>query len=768
MNSRPGTHASQPTRRALLLAGSGAGLLGVAQVATARRATAAGTRLRLADDGRTRYQVYCGADEDATVQHAANELASYLESITSARFPVVSGEHPPAGEHLLVVGRNNPLTARLSPAVDDAQLGEDGFVLRTVGDTAFIAGENSRGTLYGVYWVLDRVLGVRWFAADYTQIPRERTLDVPRASLSGDHVPRFRYRQVYAGDAADPAYRHHNLLNGNRGFEDQPVPEHLDAWSTYWPADPFGGNWREMVPDQSLWYGGQILAMDPRTREMAAENLVNKLQERVAAGLDPSWGFEQMDADWQPDPESREFADRHGGALSAAVVDLANDVAARVRQEIPDAHLSTQAYWFSFTPPTGIHVGEGVVMTVAPIQANFAHSLFTDDNVEIGEAIETWCGVADQIVLWDYIIDFACYIQPFPDYWAVGEGIKRLARYPQVGGYFGEHAYNAVGAELVQLRTWVLGRLLWDPTLDPDALIREFLRGYYGPAAQPIYRYMRLLQQSVEDTQTRLTFAAPVHSPYLNFDTMRQADELMELAESLVRNDPDVRRHVQAVRLGVDYVILMRASEYERLALLRGIEWSPDWENRLNRLEEEMRAAGLTRYSEGGGTPEDLMRQLRIASAPATPPAAVAGLPLEDWVDYQEPALKLYAPVTTILDDPDASNGYTVRMPGNRPDWGVQLPLAALPTTDTWKLYMAVRADTGTAAPDATAMVAGVWPPFGNERAITVAEVSDGSYYELELPGTYQYDTDRYAWIAPPNAADIPYVYVDRIFAVRV
>jgi hypothetical protein len=741
----------------------------MAQVVAPTRASAAEPRLRLANDGHTRYQVYCGADEDATVQHAASELASYLESITSARFPVVRAEQPPAGEHLLVVGRNNPLTARLSPAVDYATLGEDGFALRTVGDTVYIAGAQSRGTLYGVAWVLDRILGVRWFSAEFTRIPTKRRLDIPRSSLNADEAPRFRYRQIYARDSIDPAYRHHNLLNGNRGFEDHLVSEPLDTWSTYWPADPFGGNWQEMVPDESLWSGGQLLAMDERTRAMAADNLVTKLEERIAAGLDPSWGFEQADRDWQPDPASREFADRHGGALSAVVVDLANDVAARVRQKIPDAHLSTQAYWFSFDAPTDIRTRDGVVMTVAPIQSNFAHSRFAADNAEIGQTIERWCEVADNIVVWDYTIDFACYIQPFPDYWSFGATIQRLADHPQVGGYFAQNAYNAAGTEFAELRTWMLGRLLWDPTQDPDALIREFLRGYYGPAAQTIYSYMKLMWQSVEDTDTRLVFNATVNSPYLHFDTMLRADELMARAEALVQDKPDLRAHVQAVRLCVDYVILMRATEFVRVARLRGLEWDPDLENRLPRFEEEVHVAGLTRSGEFGVTPEQLIRQLRIASAPATAPDTVAGLPLEDWVDYQEPVLKLYGPVTTILDDSGASNGYTVRMPGDRPDWGVQLTLDGLPTDGDWKIYVSVRADTGSAAADATAMVAGVWPPFGNERVITVAEVSDGAYHEVELPGTYQHSTEeiRYVWVAPPDSADIPSVYVDRIFAVR-
>ncbi|MFD2081798.1 Glycosyl hydrolase family 67 N-terminus [Actinopolymorpha cephalotaxi] len=771
MSGNGDTHRSRPTRRSVVAAGgavAGAALTGGSGLAWAAPASAEDRRIRLADNGHTRYQIYCGAGEDATVRHAADELAHYLNAITSARFPVVVSDDPPANPELLVVGRRNPLLRRFG-SLDPANVGEDGFALRTRGRTALIAGVNSRGTLYGVYWLLDRVLGVRWFSADFTTVPHARTLDVATAQLNGDQTPRFTYRQMYAGDAADPAYRHHNLLNGNRGWDDADIPTPLDTWSTYWPASPFGGTWRTMVPDQSLWSGGQILAMDERTRQMAADNLVAAIRKRIADGLDPSIGFDQQDADWQPDPASKTFVDQHGGALSAAVVDLANDVVTRVRKQIPQARISTQAYWFSFTPPTGIKVDDAVVLTVAPIQANFAHSLFADDNLEIGRQIQTWCRLANNIVVWDYLVDFASYIQPFPDYWAMADGIRTMAGRPQVQGYFGEHAYNAIGSEFVHLRTWVLGRLLWDPHQDADGLIREFLNGYYGPAAALVHRYMRLLRQSVEDTGARLTFSASVSSPYLNFDTMVAADHLMAQAESAVRESADFHKHLLAVRLNVDYVILMRIAEFQRTARERGIDWDPDTANRLDRFEDEIHAAGLTRYSEGGGTPEDLLRQLRIATAPATPPATVAGLPPEDWADYQEPALRLYAPVITILDDPGASNGYTVRMPGNRPDWGVQLALESLPTNGSWKVYVTVRADTGSAAPDAAAMVAGVYPPFGNERTIKVSEVADGEYHELELPGVYQYDAanPRYAWISPPNSSAVAYVYVDRIFAVR-
>jgi hypothetical protein len=36
--------------------------------------------------------------------------------------------------------------------------------------------------------------------------------------------------------------------------------------------------------------------------------------------------------------------------------------------------------------------------------------------------------------------------------------------------------------DLEELKDFVMAELLWDPTLDPDALIAEFIVGYYGEA----------------------------------------------------------------------------------------------------------------------------------------------------------------------------------------------------------------------------------------------------------------------------------------------
>lgn len=97
----------------------------------------------------------------------------------------------------------------------------------------------------------------------------------------------------------------------------------------------------------------------------------------------------------------------------------------------------------------------------------------------------------------------------------------------------------------------------------------------------------------------------------------------------------------------------------------------------------------------------------------------------------------------------------------------MQLPLDILPD-GRWKLYVTVRAETGTASPDALAVEACVWPPFGNSIGVRVSELANGAYHELALPGVYERVTDTtYAFAAPLAAEGLQNVYVDRIFAVR-
>ena len=56
-----------------------------------------------------------------------------------------------------------------------------------------------------------------------------------------------------------------------------------------------------------------------------------------------------------------------------------------------------------------------------------------------------------------------------------------------VRGIFEEGAYQTPGAEMMELRAYMLARLLWNPNYGAARARDEFLDGYYGPAAPPMF-----------------------------------------------------------------------------------------------------------------------------------------------------------------------------------------------------------------------------------------------------------------------------------------
>ena len=193
--------------------------------------------LVLADRGKTAYTVYTPQENDPMVLHAARELANDLGQMTGAEFKFAAGPTPPSGPLLVVKGGNS---------ADSAD--EDGFSIRTSGEQITIEGNSSRGAMYGVYYFLDRLCGIRWFSADYTYVPQRDTFALPALDIT--EAPRFRYREIFQQKDDDEWFRAHNLLNGKSHYrlKEKSAP-YLDSWSDFWPEGTH--NFEEIVPDKS-------------------------------------------------------------------------------------------------------------------------------------------------------------------------------------------------------------------------------------------------------------------------------------------------------------------------------------------------------------------------------------------------------------------------------------------------------------------------------------------------------------------------------------
>jgi hypothetical protein len=110
--------------------------------------------------------------EDATEQenYAAAELRYYLGMMTAATFEIVKGA---SSSPVIALGK---AAEKLSEAYDK-NLGEDGFLLRTKGDSLAIVG-GKRGVIYGMYELLEK-MGCRFFTPLCEKIPTYKELLLP-------------------------------------------------------------------------------------------------------------------------------------------------------------------------------------------------------------------------------------------------------------------------------------------------------------------------------------------------------------------------------------------------------------------------------------------------------------------------------------------------------------------------------------------------------------------------------------------------------------
>ncbi|MDN5849781.1 MAG: DUF4838 domain-containing protein [Nitrococcus sp.] len=716
--------------------------------------------LVLAEGAASAYAIYSAPSAPAAVGHAARELARFLEQITGAEFPLVHDRSAVSGP-LLVVGWNRLAQESVGGELQRSSLGSDGFEIHTSGENLYFVGGSPRGTLYAVYYFLEEYLGCRWYSSEFSVIPDQPTIRL--AAIHVREVPRFHYREVFSGDADDPAFSARNRLNGQLGHR---IGRKLGEQHGGYVAVRSLGIFRLVPPKiyreshPEYYGGGQLRFGNEAVRDIATAAVKKQL------------------AKWPQEPYylAIPHADRgsyyrggkdgelieEGGAPSAAYVDFVRFIAEAVQTDFPHVTVLAQAYLWSRKPPTQADLPDNMGVMSADIEADFSEPLSAAGNRDFLEDLDGWARLTEQILVWDYITNFAGYLQPHPNLHVLGPNVRALAKRTAVEGVFEQGSYGTEGGEFAELRAWVLAKLLWDPYQDAEALIAEFIQGYYGPAAPYIQEYIHALHASAKRHHTNLAVKTPPTVSYLSAELLRKADGLFAKAEQAAAGHAQFLRHVKAARIAVDYAVLMNRARLESRAGGADDDWA--MEERLDRFARYLELAKVSAYREGGSTAE-LLDRLSVARHLAHTPPQCRRASAGDCIVVQEISFRL-AGDARIVADASASDGAAARMAGDSPVWGIQLPLEQLlPKTGKWTVWITARAIGAQGKDDAPAMRLGIYP--GVKRQVRLAEVQDGQYHAFRLSGRWKYDEDRSAWIAPPNSDAIEALYIDRIFAVK-
>ncbi|MCX6922348.1 MAG: DUF4838 domain-containing protein [Verrucomicrobia bacterium] len=521
-------------------------------------AQSAAAELTLAQEGASEYRIVISATASETEKRAASELQSFLKQISRAELPIIPDTEPRTTNEI-ILGNNRHLSGLGAP-IEVPALGEEGFVIRTIGSQLVIAGGPVRGTLYGVYSFLEDYLGCHWLSSTVSVSPTKARVVV--GAIDDIQVPVVGYREVYYSDAMEPRFAERNKLNGNASIIEngKMTRERHRGWGTWChtfgvhvPAKKYFKEHPEYfaLVDGKRRPDTQLCLTQPEVFRLVVADLKERMSKQPETRY---WSVSQNDTGGYCQCPDCQAIDAREGTPMGSLLEFINRVAA----EFPDKTISTLSYQYSRRPPKTLRPASNVLIMLCSIECDRRQSIAIEPSSASFRAdVEGWSKISNNVFIWDYVVQFSHLVSPFPNLRVLQPDMQFFVRHHAKGVF--AQGNREVQGEFAELRAYVLAKLMWNPACNVDRVIDEFLQGYYGPAAKPIRQYIDLMHDALEQSGAPLQiFGDPAkhRQGYLSSELLGRYNAFFDEAERLAANDRDVLLRVQAARIPLLYARL--------------------------------------------------------------------------------------------------------------------------------------------------------------------------------------------------------------------
>lgn len=536
----------------------------------------AGPELTLASGNKSLYTILVPAAPTAQEEKSASDLAQWLKEMTAADFPVVreGGDYKPTGREISLGVTELFKSANLAEA--KLNLGDEGYAIAVKGETLYLWGGRLRGPIYAVYALLEEDMGCRWY--DYKSHRTPKMAELKFRPVPRHFVPVLELRDPYYYDAFYPDW---SLQNRTRSLKmDLPAEwggafEHtregiahtfhiLLPPEDYWEKHP---EYYEELDGKRQPY--QLCLTNPDVLRLviarAKESLkLNPNARAISISQDDGWPMCSC-------VNCKAINDAEG-TKAGALLKFVNQVAEALAADHPDVKVTTLAYLDTIVPPKTIRPRDNVVMMVCTDSHAWLYPfLHVSETETFQAAMKAWKDIGANIWVWDYTVNFSHYPIPMPNMPIV---TPNMHFYIENGakGILLQGCYHSIGSENAPMRTWVWAKQLWDPSRETQSLMRDFIYGYYGEAADAIWEYNQMLwdlwvasDKKPHKPETPMIVNplmvqkiggiryGPIAAAFLTKGFVKRADALFRRAEQLA-NDPEIVHRVQIAKLSILYV----------------------------------------------------------------------------------------------------------------------------------------------------------------------------------------------------------------------
>ena len=411
-----------------------------------------------------------------------------------------------------------------------------------------IQGNNSKMLSYGVYEFLERFVGVRWYSKDFTLVPEISSINIP-LDKEIIYKPLVTTRTVHSRLFYNDSSFADKLKVSNEAFPNYVPNARVHTFHRFIPYEKFYDD----HPEYYAFRNGKRLATQLC---LTNENVLEIVKDSVDSFF-KKYDLSTVISVSQDDntqycmcDNCSEIHDREGSPAGSMIY-FVNQIA----KSFPDKTISTLAYQYTRKPPL-TKPESNVLITLCSIECD--RSIPIDEGCKDFQSdLIGWSKLTENIRIWDYTTQFTNFLAPFPNWGTIKPNINLFVN-NNAKWIFEQHSNNP--SELFELRSYLMAKLLWDPNLDSNLVIKDFTNGYYGQGGVYIAKYIEEIQNQLNNAKPFFLFLygdpSQAFDGYLSPKNLSYYDSLFNEALLNVSKDSDYYKRIERSRLSIDYAIL--------------------------------------------------------------------------------------------------------------------------------------------------------------------------------------------------------------------
>ncbi len=519
------------------------------------------SKMTLVSEGATNFDIVLDPECDDTLKQSALDLQDVVYKMSGATIDIVSHTS----------GKGIYIDTKAS--LDLSSVENDGFVIEIADNSISIQGVHYGASRNGVYHFAEEYLGAVFVSIDDTYVPTHSSVHLEKGRFL--HNPAIVGREVYYYDLFDTHYRNKLKQTVYAMPRNSLIPISLsevdqNCHSMYQYLSP--EEYFETHPEYfSLKDGKRIYTHNNTDANLCLSNsevydiveasLAKKIEENPQIKI---WDFSLSD-NWEVkgcECDNCAAMDKAAGDTGmGSLLPFVNKLA----RKFPQIYIKTLAYFHAEKAPTNIEVEKNVVITLCTMNGDQGCSYLDPKcaNARTSHKLATgWAELSDNIVIWDYVIDFRHQMMPFPN---LAVQTQNQEFYEQLGirGVYHQGSRDK-NNELCELRQYILSKLLWEgKDMNFSKEVSRYVQAFYGEAAPHIIKYLNTMHNELAKGVGKLgLYDHPYDHAfgYLSTSNLKKYQQYVNDALEAVEGNEKYTYRVDGIKLSVLYLELVHHS----------------------------------------------------------------------------------------------------------------------------------------------------------------------------------------------------------------